>query len=271
MCIGASIVIGYTSPDGVGFREVFRNNLTSFGVPVNMVGAVRLGSMLDNDIEAYAGNRISQVFDQARSIVPQAQPNVFIINLGTNNVLQNIDVDDAGAQMEDFINYLLETSPRSFVVLSTLLVNTVPNMEPSILNVNAQYRDLMPVFQSAGKPVVLAEMHPSAGGADVPQVSDIGSDGSHPYEDGYDKMANILAQAVRAADSMGFIQVPIDNGTPNDGDAGRSISSTPASTTTTAASTSASSTNASSTTVLSTTFLTASSTASSTALATIST
>jgi lysophospholipase L1-like esterase len=217
MCLGASIVKGETSPGTIGFRKVLRDDLVGFGVPVNMVGSVQLGDMVDNDLEAYGGNLVTQIYAHAKNIVPQQQPNVLVINVGTNNVLQNIDIDKAGAQMKVFIDYLLETSPRSLVVLSTLLTNTVPNLEPSILNINAQYRNLMSSYENANKPVVLAELHPSAGIAGVPQVSDIGPDGSHPLVSGYEKMGHILAQAVKAADAKGFIQIPVNNGIPDDG------------------------------------------------------
>lgn len=225
MCLGASIVKGETSPGTVGFRKVLRDDLVGYGVPVNMVGSVRLGDMIDNDLEAYGGNLITQIHEHATHIVPEALPNVFVINVGTNNILQNIDMDKAGEQMEDFIDYLLETSPRSFVIMSTLLTNNVSGgaLEPHVLDINEQYRDLMTGFGDSGKAVVLAELHPSQGGGDeVPQLADIGPDGSHPLVSGYEKMGHILAQAVKTADSKGFIQIATDNGYPDDGEAERS-------------------------------------------------
>lgn len=227
MCLGASIVKGETSPGTVGFRKVLRDDLVSLGVPVNMVGSVRLGNFTDNDVEAYGGNRITQIHDHAKNIVPETLPNVFVINVGTNNILQNLDIDKAGEQMEDFIDYLLETSPRSFVVLSTLLTNQVPDLEPYVLDINQQYRDLMASFEKDGKAVVLAELHPSEGGdvSVIPQVADIGPDGSHPLVSGYEKMGHIFAQAVKDADSKKLIQIATDNGIPDDGDAERAVSS----------------------------------------------
>ncbi|KAI0126263.1 SGNH hydrolase-type esterase domain-containing protein [Xylariales sp. AK1849] len=223
MCLGASIVKGETSPGTIGFRKVLRDDLVGFGVPVNMVGSVRLGDMVDNDLEAYGGNLITQIHDHAKNIVPETLPNVFVINIGTNNILQNIDIDKAGEQMKDFIDYLLETSPRSFVIMSTLLTNQVPNLEPDVLDINSQYRDLMSTFGKEGKAVVLAELHPSEGGGDeIPQVADIGPDGSHPLVSGYEKMGHIFSKAVQEADAQGFIRVAVDNGIADDGEAERS-------------------------------------------------
>lgn len=46
--LGASITWGYRSPDGNGYREFLRNNMTAAGWEVNMIGSLRHGSMSDN-------------------------------------------------------------------------------------------------------------------------------------------------------------------------------------------------------------------------------
>ncbi|KAI2462882.1 carbohydrate esterase family 3 protein [Annulohypoxylon bovei var. microspora] len=224
MSLGASLVRGEFSTSDTGFRKTMRDELVGLGVPVNMVGSQRFGDMLDNDLEAYGGNRISQIHEHATHIVPQLQPNVFLIQAGTNNVLQNLDVDKAGADMESFIDYLLKTSPRSTVVFSTCLTNTVPDCEPKILDVNQQFRELIKKYES--KPVLLAEMHPSEGFPDRPQAADIGPDGTHPSDHGYDLMGYIFAKGVQEADRKGYLRWPVENGLERDGDAGRAEATT---------------------------------------------
>ncbi|KAI1098960.1 carbohydrate esterase family 3 protein [Jackrogersella minutella] len=219
MSLGASLVRGEFSTGDVGFRKTMRDELVGLGVPVNMVGSQRFGNMLDNDLEAYGGNRISQIHDHATQIVPQLQPNVFLIQVGTNNVLQDRDVNKTGADMEDFVNYLLEASPRSTVVFSTCLTNTVPDCEPKILDVNQQFRELIKKYES--KPVLLAEMHPSGGFPDRPQAADIGPDGTHPTDYGYELMGHIFTKGIQEADRKGYLQWPVENGLKKDGDAGR--------------------------------------------------
>ncbi|KAI1389228.1 carbohydrate esterase family 3 protein [Hypoxylon trugodes] len=243
MALGASLVRGEFSIGNIGFRKTMRDQLVDLGVPVNMVGSQRFGDMLDNDLEAYGGNRVSQIYEHATHIVPQLQPNIFLIQVGTNNVLQNRDVDKTGTDMKNFINYLLKTSPRSTVIFSTCLTNTVPDCEPKILDVNQQYRDLIKNY--TGKPVLLAEMHPSEGFPDRPQPSDIGPDGTHPSDYGYELMGHIFTKGIQEADRKGFLRWPVENGLEKDGDAGRAEANTttvelppPTSTTTTITSTS---------------------------------
>ncbi|KAI1433913.1 SGNH hydrolase-type esterase domain-containing protein [Xylaria sp. CBS 124048] len=221
MCLGASIVKGERSTDYNGFRDTFRDDLAGLGAPVNMVGTQRRGDMIDNDHEAYGGNRVSQTHEHATHIVDHMRPNVFVINVGTNNVLQDLDVDVAGADMASLIDYLLSASPRSTVVLSTLLTNTVPNREPLILDINQQYRDIFKTKYEDKTPVVLAELHPSTGLPGRPQVSDIGPDGSHPTDEGYEIMGHILAEAVKEADLKGYLRWPEDNFLAYDGEKSR--------------------------------------------------
>ncbi|KAI1502583.1 hypothetical protein F5X99DRAFT_152937 [Biscogniauxia marginata] len=221
MALGASVVKGETSPGTVGFRKPMRDELVGQGFTVNMVGSVRLGDMIDNDVEAYGGKKIIELHEYATQIVPDTLPNMFVINLGTNNVLQKTDVDRAGEQMGNLINYLLTTSNRSVVILSTLLTNTVPDAEPMVLQVNEQYRRLMPGFEADNKPVVLVEMHPSEGATDVPAIEDIGPDGSHPTVEGYAMMGRLFVRGIHDARDKGYLQTPVDNGIPDDGEAER--------------------------------------------------
>ncbi|KAI0144568.1 SGNH hydrolase-type esterase domain-containing protein [Xylariaceae sp. FL1272] len=219
MCLGGSIVRGELSDDLNGFRDTMRADLVAYNATVNMVGTQRFGDMLDNDEEAYGGKRIAQVYEYATKAAPLFQPNVFVINVGTNNVLQRVDVNVSGSQMEVFIDYLLEASPRSTVVLSTLLTNTVPDREPLVLEVNQQFRDVFAKYENQS--VVLAEMHPDEGNDNVPQVADIGPDGSHPTRRGYELMGHIFADAIKGADEKGYLRWPVENGLAHDGDAGR--------------------------------------------------
>ncbi|KAI0849299.1 carbohydrate esterase family 3 protein [Daldinia vernicosa] len=223
MALGASIVKGETSPGYLGFRKPMRDQLVDLGYEVNMVGSVRLGEFVDNDVEAYGGKKITEMHDYAKKAVPKMLPNVFVINLGTNNLLQNKDVDKVGQQMEDMIDYLLTASDKSTVILSTMLTNKVGggDLETKVLDMNKQYRDIMKKFEADGKPVVLAEMHPSEGASGVPSVNEIGPDGSHPTVQGYEMMGSIFVRAIQEADEKGFIQKPANNGTPDDGEAGR--------------------------------------------------
>ncbi|KAK8017066.1 hypothetical protein PG993_015255 [Apiospora rasikravindrae] len=217
MALGASTVKGQNSPGDNGFRKQLRDELTELGVPVNMVGSVKAGEMLDNECEAQGGARVSEVFKRAKRVVPEMQPNVFLINAGVNNALQLFELETAGRDMEDMVNYLLDTSPRSFVVISTLLTNTLKDCEQYMLQVNQQLWDVYAKLEREGKWVLMADMHYSGKDPDAILPSDITPDGTHPTAEAYSKMGHIFYKAILRADKLGYIQVPVPNGIPDDG------------------------------------------------------
>ncbi|KAK8064409.1 carbohydrate esterase family 3 protein [Apiospora phragmitis] len=219
MALGASTVKGQNSPGDNGFRKQLRDELVELGVPVNMVGSVKAGNMPDNECEAQGGARVSEVFKRAKRVVPEMQPNVFLINAGVNNALQLYELETAGRDMEDMVNYLLETSPRSFVVISTLLTNTLENCEQYMLQVNQQLWDVFAKLEREGKWVLMADMHPSGKDPDAILPSDITPDGTHPTAEAYNKMGHIFVKAIQRADKLGYIQEPAPNGIPADGEA----------------------------------------------------
>ncbi|KAK7961630.1 carbohydrate esterase family 3 protein [Apiospora aurea] len=219
MALGASTVKGQNSPGDNGFRKQLRDELTELGVPVNMVGSVKAGEMLDNECEAQGGARVSEVFKRAKRVVPEMQPNVFLINAGVNNALQLFELETAGRDMEDMVNYLLDTSPRSFVVISTLLTNTLKDCEQYMLQVNQQLWDVFAKLEREGKWVLMADMHYSGKDPDAILPSDITPDGTHPTAEAYNKMGHIFVKAIQRADKLGYIQVPAPNGIPDDGEA----------------------------------------------------
>ena len=75
----------------------------------------------------------------------------------------------------------------------------MPDAEPKVLQINEQYRSLMPGFEAENKSVVLVEMHPSEGVTDVPTTDDIGPDGSHPTVEGYAMMARRFITGIQDA------------------------------------------------------------------------
>lgn len=227
MTLGASVCRGDVSNGTVGFRQPLRDKLVSIGNTVNMVGSAKVGEMKDNDLEAHPGNRVDQVYVWSTHSVPYVKPNLFLINVGSNDCLQHWDPPNYHLRLEYFINYLLGQSPRSTVVMSTLLTNTVPEVEPCILDINRQIRELHSALREQGRPVVLAEMHdqfvPEGDMLERPHAAHISADGTHPHDEGYALMAAIFFQALREADQTGFFQPPEDVGIPDDGDVERAM------------------------------------------------
>ncbi len=153
------------------------------------------------------------VYSKAKLSVPEYQPNVILVNAGTNDCLQNVNISGASARMENMVLGLFAMSPKTTVVLSSLIPNANAKAEANVLKVNAQYAALATKLQAAGRHVVFVDMHAANG----PQPSDL-VDGTHPDDAGYAKMAAIWYMGLVQASNSGWLQKadPVD-GLPDDG------------------------------------------------------
>ncbi|KPM43872.1 hypothetical protein AK830_g2687 [Neonectria ditissima] len=203
MPLGASITNGKGSDDGNGYRKYLRDLLVADGNKVDMVGSLDSGDMDDNQNEGWDGFRIDQVLTKAKASVPERLPNLIAINAGTNDCVQNYDIENAADRMEEMLKYLWGASPKATIILSTLLVNGNSSVEEKILQVNKQLNNLTEEMTAASRKVILVDMHSSDG----PQKEDL-VDGTHPNSEGYSKMADIWFKGIEEAASRGWLESP---------------------------------------------------------------
>ncbi|KAK5657830.1 hypothetical protein OQA88_2903 [Cercophora sp. LCS_1] len=204
MPLGASITYGQASSQGNGYRADLRDQLASAGNTVNFVGSRQHGTFRDNEVEGWPGFRIDQVHEKAKDFVPQFKPNVLLINVGTNDAVQNRNVSTAGERMEAMLNDIWRWSPRATIILSTLLINKNPTVERNVLQINAQFGALVGRLNDAGRKIILVDMHSAESG---PLVQDL-ADETHPNDAGYRKMANIWYWGLNYISDRGWLQAP---------------------------------------------------------------
>ncbi|KAH9994523.1 SGNH hydrolase-type esterase domain-containing protein [Xylariaceae sp. FL0662B] len=209
MALGASTTRGDSPEEGIdnnGFRRPLRQRLMDAGNKVNFVGTQRLGNMTDNDIEAYPGVVTATIHGNAKNAVPKSKPNLYLVNAGSNDCFQHVDIDNFYKRYDALVEYLLEASPRSTVIVCTILPtwDTRFNGREEVWRVNPQIRRLAKIYKQQGKPVVLAELQ----GPDGIQDENLASDGMHPGTAGYEMMATKMYDAIVEADAKGFLQPP---------------------------------------------------------------
>lgn len=209
MALGASTTRGDSPEEGIdnnGFRRPLRERLTSIGNKVNYVGTQRLGNMTDNDIEAYPGVVTATIHGNAQRAVPKSKPNLFLVNAGSNDCFQHVDIDNFYKRYDDLVQYLLEASPRSTIIICTILPtwDTRFNGREEVWKVNPQIRRLAKIYKSQELPIVLADLQ----GPDGIQDGNLAEDGMHPGTAGYEMMATKMYEAIVEADARGFLQPP---------------------------------------------------------------
>ncbi|KAH7318105.1 SGNH hydrolase-type esterase domain-containing protein [Stachybotrys elegans] len=201
MPLGASITNGVGSSTGNGYRQFLLDRLNGAGYTVDYVGSQQSGDMADPDNEGFPGLRIEEVQQRAEEDVPNYLPNVYAINVGTNDATQDFDIDNAGGRMDDLLDYLWEVTPNATVLLSTLIINLNADTEARAQVINAQFVELAEQLAGEGRRIVLVDMHTEEG----PLPEDM-SDATHPNDTGFDKMAELWFRGVEQASAAGFIQ-----------------------------------------------------------------
>ncbi|KAI1468018.1 carbohydrate esterase family 3 protein [Daldinia caldariorum] len=215
MPLGASITYGFGSSDKNGYRKTLRDRIVEAnGNKVNMVGDNPSGSMRDNDTEGWKSYTVDQVRGKADAAVPKYKPNVVLVNVGTNDCVQDQDLANAGGRLRALLDALFRESPRATVVLSTLLVNRDAAVQRRVEDFNAQLRKVGEQLQAGKKRLVVVDMQSDAG----PQLADLNSDGTHPGDGGYRKMADVFYAGLKEADRRNyFVEAEKVDGLADDG------------------------------------------------------
>ncbi|KAI2620283.1 carbohydrate esterase family 3 protein [Hypomontagnella submonticulosa] len=214
MPLGASITYGYGSSDKNGYRKILRDMLEQNGNKVNMVGDNPAGGMVDDDTEGWKGYTVDQVHAKASKAVPVFKPNIILINAGTNDCIQSVDLARAGDRIEDLLQDLYKDSPRATVILSTLVVNADPETQKRVVDFNTQLKRVGSAFQMAAKRLVVVDMQSDVG----PTAKDLIKDGIHPNDAGYKKMAEVFFEGIKEADKRLYLKAAEKvEGLPDDG------------------------------------------------------
>lgn len=146
MCIGDSITDGYGT-DG-SYRKFLYHNLTEAGYSIDMVGPnwswgdstytdEETGDSFTYDaahcgysgyaIESYSGrNGILETIESGNYLA-EYSPDIVILQIGTNDVIDNHELDSADARLETLVEYIVENISSN----SDLFVTTIPDLDPN--------------------------------------------------------------------------------------------------------------------------------------------
>lgn len=204
MPLGGSITLGVGSSDRNGYRKALYDTLQTNGCDVHMVGSRQMGSMGANSHEGWRGFRIDQVEKKAKMSIPKFKPTILTVNAGSNDCLQDFELESFGKRTSNLLEYIWSAAPKSTVILSTLVVNADSQVNSRILSANEQIRSLIDRHGSRGRRIVLADMYNLEG----PGIADMISDDTHPNDVGFEKMAGIWFSSIQKAAMGGFIHEP---------------------------------------------------------------
>lgn len=197
MPLGDSITDGFNIPGG--YRVGLWQRLVNGGYRVDFVGSSFNGpaELGDHDHEGHSGWRIDQIDANIVAWLRATTPHTVMLHIGTNDVIQNLDLAGAPARLSTLIDHITATVPTAEVFVATIIPLSSASQEAAVRTFNAAIPGIVQSKVNAGRHLHLVDMHAALTTADL-------ADGIHPNATGYDKMAATWFTALRSvAGSIG--------------------------------------------------------------------
>ena len=213
MPIGDSITFGYGQGQDGGYRKFLDYALKEKGITFDMVGPEGQNSAAfnyngqsvtyDNNHAGYSGYTIKQQYPipswgengllevlQKKNAVRQAQPDIVLLIIGTNDMTANRDLTACESDLHDLIDYILGDMPSDGVIF----MGSIPEFTAyggnaqRVANYNSTVKK---VAEAYGDNVQFADVHGCLNG-----MADMQSDNLHPNAEGYEKMGRFWADVI---------------------------------------------------------------------------
>ncbi|MEU0950599.1 SGNH/GDSL hydrolase family protein [Streptomyces canus] len=190
MPLGDSITDGYTPYPG-GYRVRLWQLLAAAGRTVDFVGSMTNGpaDLGDHDHEGHPGWRIDQLDANITTWLTQSDPRTILLLIGTNDLNQNYDIANAPKRLSGLIDRIRAIKPQSMLFVATIPPQSNATLEARVKAYNAAIPSLV---AQKGANVRLVKMYDALTTADL-------ADGIHPTKSGYEKIAGVWFNALRAA------------------------------------------------------------------------
>ncbi|MEF2277692.1 SGNH/GDSL hydrolase family protein [Deinococcus sp. YIM 134068] len=190
MPLGDSITDGYNIPGG--YRIPLLPALNAAGLRVDLVGSARNGpaSLADRDHEGHSGWRIDQLLAEVDGWLSSAQPDVILLMIGTNDMIQNRDVATAPARLGTLLDRIAARRPAATILVASLPPLSDPAGNARVRAFNAALPGVVRARAALGRWVRLVDASARLTPADL-------ADGVHPNEGGYRKLAEMWLGALR--------------------------------------------------------------------------
>ena len=174
----------------VGADFAFVGSLDS-NVSGNPVWPDHLGRSFDRHHEGHAGARSDEIASALPGLMSGYIPDVVLMHLGTNDVLQGRSIDETVVDLMQIIDLLRARNARVAILLATLIPTTYFPQNDRITDLNALIRGIVLEKNTPQSPVILVDQ---SAGFDV--LADA-ADGVHPSASGEGKMARKWFEALQ--------------------------------------------------------------------------
>jgi acyl-CoA thioesterase-1 len=194
MPLGASYTAGLTVIDGQdvfqgGYRRELETLLVQEGVDFEFVGSQEdppTADIVRKHHEGHRGWRIDSIDGSASTWVSRYRPDVVLLLVGTNDILQNYSLASAPDRLDTLVGHLLKMDSVKYVFVSSILPLADLALDAKVQTYNAAIETRISARKLQGQPVDWVDIYNDSG-VTVQELSD----GIHPDALGYDKMAHV--------------------------------------------------------------------------------
>lgn len=179
------------------YRRPLWHLLNDAGYAVDFVGSRQANSSgelppdrdFDLDHEGHSGARVDQILEERRDAIEAARPDIVLVLLGTNDIIQEQSVESTAFELGLLIDMLRDINPNVTVLLGQLPDNIAPNNQ-RIPGLNTQIAALAETADKPDSRVIVVDLYTGFNpGSDT-------LDGLHPTLSGEHKLANRWYQAL---------------------------------------------------------------------------
>jgi len=189
-----------TTPECVACQGGYRTHLyvllSQKGIKFNFVGSLESGpSIINRHHEGHPGWRIDQIQAQVVGWMNSYKPETFLIHLGTNDAAQGGQAPILIERMQLLLSTIFKTNPQAVIYVASIIhFYCNDNAESVVAAYNAGLPDVVKQFVSQGFKTYFVDIFNQAG---LIQALDYGDNCVHPNVNGYAKMANVWASAIK--------------------------------------------------------------------------
>ncbi|WP_395575114.1 FG-GAP-like repeat-containing protein [Streptomyces sp. BK79] len=198
--LGDSITYGTGSSTSSSYRAALYDALKGSGHTVDFVGTQNSGSLADTDNEGHPGWVIDQIAGITDTVLSSYRPNVVTLDIGTNDMNLPSEPETAPDRLGSLIDRILDKLPGVTVVVATVGPASNTAVRARMDTYNEKLAEVVENRRNAGKHVLVADMSALT-------TADL-SDGLHPNDTGYGKMADVFHGEIRRAVLAGWVGAP---------------------------------------------------------------
>ncbi|NES94431.1 MAG: GDSL family lipase, partial [Desertifilum sp. SIO1I2] len=181
-----------------GYRNRLWNLLSLSGFEVDFVGSQVTGTtptLSDLEHEGRGGWRIDQISDNVTNWLNQQQPDIVLLMIGTNDILQQYQVNTAPNRLNTLIDQILDWSSNVQILVGSIIPITRNASEyQQVLDFNST---IPGIVNSKNSQVQFIDIFSAVSDQDLTATDNI-----HPTEFGYNKIAQAWYDALISSPTL---------------------------------------------------------------------